>query len=97
MDKILAIKEIRKRLGVSLIVAKEMYENSEHSPVLGPGRPRRGGSAELAERDEEYNSYLLSIKNDLDEQKFQLFQLKLTSGESNIINFLNWAVKIALL
>ncbi len=34
MDKILAIKNIRKRLGVSLIVAKEMYENSEQAPVL---------------------------------------------------------------
>ena len=31
---------------------------------------------------------MLSIKNDLDEQKFQLFYLKLTSGESNIINLL---------
>jgi hypothetical protein len=49
MDKILAIKEIRKRLGVSLIVAKEMYENSEHSPVLvvsvQPLQPQRSGFA----------------------------------------------------
>ena len=42
----------------------------------------------LAERDEDYNNYLLSIKNNLEEQKFQLFQLRLSNGESNIINLL---------
>ena len=34
MGKIQGVKEIKKRLGVSLLVAKEMYENSEVSPVL---------------------------------------------------------------
>jgi len=42
----------------------------------------------LAERDEDYNNYLLSIKNNLEDQKFQLFQLRLSNGESNIINLL---------
>ena len=42
----------------------------------------------LAERDDDYNNYLISIKNNLDEQKFQLFQLRLSNGESNIINLL---------
>ena len=34
MSKIQGVKAICKRLGVSLLVAKEMYENSEVSPVL---------------------------------------------------------------
>jgi len=42
----------------------------------------------LAERDDDYNNYLVSIKNNLEEQKFQLFQLRLSNGESNIINLL---------
>ena len=43
---------------------------------------------DLGEKDKDYNDYLKSIKKSIEEQKFQLFQLKLSNGESNIINLL---------
>ena len=42
----------------------------------------------LAKKDEEYNDYLISIRKNIENQKYQLFQLKLSNGESNIINLL---------
>ena len=42
----------------------------------------------LAKKDEEYNDYLISIRKNIEDQKYQLFQLKLSNGESNIINLL---------
>ena len=43
---------------------------------------------DLGEKDKDYNDYLKSIRKSIEEQKFQLFQLKLSNGESNIINLL---------
>ncbi len=43
---------------------------------------------DLAEKDKDYNEYLRSIRKSIEEQKYQLFQLKLSNGESNIINLL---------
>ena len=43
---------------------------------------------DLAEKDKDYNEYLKSIRKSIEEQKYQLFQLKLSNGESNIINLL---------
>ena len=40
----------------------------------------------LGEKDKDYNDYLKSIRKSIEEQKYQLFQLKLSNGESNIIN-----------
>ena len=42
----------------------------------------------LAEKDKEYSDYLISISKSVEKQKYQLFQLKLSNGESNIINLL---------
>ena len=42
----------------------------------------------LGEKDKDYNDYLKSIRKSIEEQKYQLFQLKLSNGESNIINLL---------
>lgn len=42
----------------------------------------------LAKKDKEYNDYLISIRKNIEDQKYQLFQLKLSNGESNIINLL---------
>ena len=42
----------------------------------------------LAEKDKDYNDYLKSIRKSIEEQKHQLFQLKLSNGESNIVNLL---------
>ena len=38
----------------------------------------------LGEKDKDYNDYLKSIRKSIEEQKYQLFQLKLSNGESNI-------------
>ena len=43
---------------------------------------------DLGEKDKDYNDYLKSIRKSIEEQKYQLFQLKLSNGESNIINLL---------
>jgi len=81
-DKYKIDKNIDSKISTTIKDFKSVSETiTKFEKILDKGQ-------KLAERDEEYNSYLLSIKNDLDEQKFQLFQLKLTSGESNIINFL---------
>ena len=42
----------------------------------------------LAEKDKEYSDYLISISKSVEKQKYQLFQLKLSNGEYNIINLL---------
>ena len=81
-DKYKIDKDIDSKISTTIKDFKSVSDTiTKFEKILDKGR-------KLAERDEEYNSYLLSIKNDLDEQKLQLFYLKLTSGESNIVNLL---------
>ena len=81
-DKYKIDKDIDSKISTTIKDFKSVSDTiTKFEKILDKGQ-------KLAERDEEYNSYLKSIKNDLDEQKFQLFYLKLTSGESNIINLL---------
>ena len=81
-DKYKIDKDIDSKISTTIKDFKSVSDTiTKFEKILDKGQ-------KLAERDEEYNSYLLSIKNDLDEQKFQLFYLKLTSGESNIVNLL---------
>lgn len=81
-DKYKIDKDIDSKISTTIKDFKSVSDTiTKFEKILDKGQ-------KLAERDEEYNSYLKSIKNDLDEQKFQLFYLKLTSGESNIVNLL---------
>ena len=43
---------------------------------------------ELANKDEVYAKFLSDVKNNLEEQKAQLFKLKLTNAETNVASML---------